>query len=48
MYMSTELSARIPVTEETREMVKAQKRGGQSYDALIRMMVEQYDPEASA
>lgn len=26
-------------------MVKAQKRGGESYDSLLRKMVEQYDPE---
>lgn len=36
---------RIPVSERTRDLVKAQKRQGQTYDHLLRQMVEQYDPE---
>jgi hypothetical protein len=38
-------TSRIPVTEKTRELVKAQKTGGQTYDELLRLMVEQYDPD---
>lgn len=38
-------TSRIPVTEQTRKLVKAQKVGGQTYDELLRQMVEQYDPE---
>mgnify|MGYP007039254477 FL=1 len=38
----------IPCTEETRELVKAQKRGGESYDSLLRKMVSQYDPEQAS
>lgn len=37
-------TSRIPVSNETRELVKAQKRGGESYDDLLRKMAEQYDP----
>lgn len=37
--------SRIPVSHATRELVKAQKRGGETYDSLLRRMVEQYDPD---
>lgn len=37
--------SRIPVSRSTRDLVKAQKRGGQTYDDLLREMVEQYDPD---
>ena len=37
----------IPVTGETRQLVKRQKRGGESYDSLLRKMVDQYDPGAT-
>lgn len=40
--------ARIAVSSETRDLVKAQKRGGETYDELLRKMVEEYDPERSA
>jgi hypothetical protein len=36
---------RIPVSNATRELVKAQKRGGETYDDLLRNMVAQYDPD---
>jgi|AntRauTorcE11898_2_1112593.scaffolds.fasta_scaffold06305_2 hypothetical protein len=36
---------RIPVSRATRELVKAQKRGGETYDDLLRNMVTQYDPD---
>lgn len=35
----------IPCTEKTRELVRAQKRGGESYDSLLQKMIRQYDPE---
>lgn len=35
----------LPCTEETRELVRSCKRGGESYDTLLRKMVKQYDPE---
>ena len=39
--------ANIQVSPETRDLVKSQKRGGDTYDDVLRMMVEQYDPEAA-
>ncbi len=36
-------TSRIPVTTKTRDLVKAQKVGGQTYDELLREMVEQFD-----
>jgi hypothetical protein len=41
----TNANTRIPVSVRTRELVKAQKRGGETYDRLLRRMVNQYDPE---
>lgn len=41
-------TSRIAVTESTRKLVKAQKRGGQSYDELLCQMVEQYEPERAS
>ncbi len=38
-------TSRIPVSRSTRDLVKAQKRGGETYDDLLQRMVEQYDPE---
>jgi len=43
--MSTKLDSRIPVTTETRKIVKRCKRGGESYDELLRKMVSQYNPD---
>jgi hypothetical protein len=39
---------RIPVYPETRDLVRAQKRGGESYDELLRAMVAQYEPKEVA
>jgi predicted CopG family antitoxin len=39
--------ANIKVSPETRDMVKSQKRGGDSYDDVLRKMVKQYDPEVA-
>ena len=35
----------IGVSRDTHELVKAQKRAGESFDTLLRRMCEQYDPE---
>ena len=35
----------IPCSNETRQLVMSQKRGGITYDQLLREMVKQYDPE---
>lgn len=37
-------NSRIPVSKTTRDLVKAQKRGGESYDELLQKMVDQYTP----
>jgi len=42
--MAQHTKARLPVEFETRDRVKALKRGGESYDALLRKMADQYDP----
>jgi len=34
----------IPCSEETRDLVKAQKRGGETYNQLLEAMVSQYSP----
>lgn len=36
----------IPCSKRIRDMVKAKKRGGQTYDELLELMVKQYEPEA--
>lgn len=43
--MSKASETRIPCSNRTRQLVKAQKRGGESYDELLQKMVEQYEPE---
>lgn len=35
----------IPCSDETKDLVMRQKRGGMTYDQLLREMVKQYDPE---
>lgn len=45
--MSKRHASRIDCSVEAREQVKAQKRGGESYDEVLRKIVEQYDPPAS-
>lgn len=40
--------ANIKIRPETRDRVRALKRGGESYDDLLRKMAEQYDPDAVA
>ena len=46
--MSNADETRLPCSRETRELVAAQKRGGENYDSVLRKMVEQYDPEKAA
>lgn len=46
--MTTKTETRIPCSCRTRQLVKAQKRGGESYDELLRKMAKQYEPEAEA
>jgi hypothetical protein len=41
-------AARIPVSEETRDRVKQAKRGGETYDSVLRKMLVQYDPDNAA
>jgi len=43
--MSKADATRIPCSKETRDLVRSQKRGGENYDAVLRKMAEQYDPE---
>jgi hypothetical protein len=42
--MSRNTDARIAVSSETREAVKRQLRGGETYDELLRKMADQYEP----
>lgn len=46
--MSQAHESRIPCSRETRELVQAQKRGGENYDSVLRKMVQQYEPEQAA
>jgi hypothetical protein len=43
--MSKATETRVPCSQETKELIIAQKRGGETYDALFRKMIEQYDPD---
>jgi len=38
--------ARIAVSTDTRNLVRSLKRGGETYDELLRKMAEEYDPDA--
>ena len=42
--MSTQTS--IPCSPEVRDLVQAQKRGGESYNEVLAKMCETYEPEA--
>jgi hypothetical protein len=37
----------IGVSKQTHELVKSQKRGGESFDTLLQKMAHQYEPEFS-
>lgn len=45
---TTRSSTRLPVSPATRDLVKAQKRQGETYDHLLREMVDQYDPKEAS
>ena len=40
-------TAHIYCHEETRERIRTLKRGGETYDELLRRMAKQYDPDAA-
>lgn len=40
--MATKTS--IPISPETRDLARSRKRGGDTWDELLRKMLEQYDP----
>lgn len=42
--MTDVAETRIPCSRATRDLIKDQKRGGESYDSLLRKMVAQYKP----
>lgn len=44
--MSEAAETRVPCSVETRDKLRAAKRGGQTFDELFRSMLDQYDPEA--
>ena len=43
--MSKADETRLPCSKETRSKIAAMKRGGETYDSVLRKMVAQYDPE---
>lgn len=45
--MSKATENRVPCSNETRDRLKAAKRGGENYNQLLRKMLEQYDPQAA-
>lgn len=36
--------ARIAISKATRNMIRSKKRGGETYDRLLRKMAKQYEP----
>jgi len=38
----------IPCSARTREIIRSKKRGGETYDELLRKMVRQYDPDSDS
>lgn len=38
----------VSITYDTRDTIRALKRGGESWDTLLEKMAQQYDPELSA
>lgn len=37
--------ARIAVSTTTRDLIRSQKRAGETYDRLLQKMADQYDPD---
>lgn len=46
--MSKASETNLPCSRETRNLVRAQKRGGECYDDVLRKMAAQYDPEQAS
>jgi hypothetical protein len=46
--MANAQETRIPCSQETRRLVKSQKRGGERYEELLQKMVRQYNPDEAA
>lgn len=46
--VSRATETRVPCSRDTREQLRACKRGGESFDDLFQKMVEQYDPKEAA
>jgi hypothetical protein len=46
--MRDQEATRIPCSKETRSLIVAEKRGGETYDSVLRKMVAQYDAERAA
>lgn len=44
LFMDPDLKTSIPCQRGTLETLKARKRGGETWDSLLRKMSEQYDP----
>lgn len=42
--MTNASETRVPCSRETRERLWNAKQGGETFDALFRKMLEQYDP----
>ena len=40
--------SRIPCSKDTRLLVQSLKRGGETYDSLLRKMARQYEPEKAS
>jgi hypothetical protein len=45
--MSQAAETRVPCSVDTRERLRAAKRGGQTFDELFQTMLDQYDPDAA-
>lgn len=37
--------ARISIRKSTRDEIRNLKRGGETYDSVLRKMIDQYDPD---
>lgn len=47
-HVSRATETRVPCSRDTREQLRACKRGGESFDSLFQKMIEQYDPGQAA
>jgi len=44
--MSKATETRVPCSRNTRDRLRAAKRGGENFNQLLLQMLEQYDPDA--